>query len=915
MKKVLCLLLSFVLCVSLFTLGIFAEEKELLLSEIKFKSGATVDSEIKWLERGYYFGYENVDLTGINSVKITAYNKLVTGTNGVTMAIVTDEPKTGNIIGYVTLTEVGEDVTVTSSIKPTEGVHNLYFYSLYGKNTVNETRIKKIVLSEEKYESDKLNKQVPDSAIIDDYSDTWAATDEMGRKVASYEEAGAIKTDGREVGMIYWNWFADSEKRANVIPEIIAEKPSAKEIYTDPIWESNAVYYWGEPVFGFYTSTDYWVYRKQAEMLSIAGVDALFFDYSNAGLDYIAQLNVLAKAFRDSKASGVDIPEISAMMNLGYSPDNAYRGLLAIYFNCFYENDYSDIWYHLDGKPLLYANSTYDVALSNTKADNKTEREALLLTKDFFTFRKHGQRNVDTEDESWMWLENFPQILRNVDGETGRPEFVVVGCGINQSTEVGLSETGVFSDPYCKGRGYSEAFGEDYSENGKRMAYFFREQASLALEAEPEFVMIDGWNEWTALRQDNYNGHKNSFVDCFDYENSRDFEPNNGPLRDDYYMLLCDFVRKYKGVRETPLATGAKTVDIKGDISQWNDIGPTFFNNFQDYERNSEGLLKRGTEEHHVYKTTVNNAIKTAKVSFDSEKLYFMAECTRDINIGANTLNLYINSDRNYITGWNGYDYAVNLDGMGKISAFDNSTWDKNVLGDVTYFVNGKYITVEIPKSIVNETGAVDIEFKWTDSVNPEGDLLKFYTDGSSAPYGRFNYVYTEIPEASLSDIERDNLYGTAVLKAGKSKMIVSGAKMNVYEKDTRVTPFEMNGTLYIPEDAYNEIMGYGRSKTEYDANYNKFFTYHFDLSDDMTEIVNYKWTASVLDSTEVKVNGVFGTLSAPVKYVNGIFYIPASLISECYGYEVKAMGEGVYAIGKYGINDSDVNMALSAIN
>ena len=129
MKKVLCLLLSFVLCVSLFTLGVSAKEKELPLSDIKFKSGVTVDSEIKWLERGYYFGYENVDLSGINSVKITAYNKLVTGTNGVTMAIVTDDPKTGDVIGYVTLTEVGENVNVTSSIKPTEGIHNLYFYN------------------------------------------------------------------------------------------------------------------------------------------------------------------------------------------------------------------------------------------------------------------------------------------------------------------------------------------------------------------------------------------------------------------------------------------------------------------------------------------------------------------------------------------------------------------------------------------------------------------------------------------------------------------------------------------------------------------------------------------------------------------------------------------------------------------
>ena len=79
-----------------------------------------------------------------------------------------------------------------------------------------------------------------------------------------------------------------------------------------------------------------------------------------------------------------------------------------------------------------------------------------------------------------MWLEKFPQVLRDVDKETGRAGFVAVGCALNESTVFGVDVTGVFSDPYNKGRGYSEAFGEDYSPEGKRMAYFFREQSAFA---------------------------------------------------------------------------------------------------------------------------------------------------------------------------------------------------------------------------------------------------------------------------------------------------------------------------------------------------------------------------------------------------------------------------------------------------
>ncbi len=903
MKKVLCLLIALVMGASLFAIGSFAKETELSVSAVK------------GLERGEYFSYDNVDLSGIKSVSITAYNKLVTGTNGVTLAIVTDNPKTGDIIGYVNLTESGEEITAKAEITPTEGVHDLYFYSLYGRNTKNETKIKKIVLTDEAYVSDKADKKVPDSAIIDDYSDTWAATDEMGRKVASFEEAGPVKEDGREVGIYYWNWFAAENRPAVIIDDVIKEKPSARYEYNDEIWDQTAAYYWGEPVFGFYDSYDYWVYKRHAKMLSVAGVDVIFLDYSNEGLNYVSQLAVLVQAFRDAKAEGVDIPRISALTSLIGNPDNVYRALLSLYFNCFVENDYSDVWYYWEGKPLLHGNATYDRAVKNTAADNLTEKEALSHVENFFMIRENGERNTYVDDGSWQWLEIFPQMLRNVDKETGRPEFVSVGSAINQSTELGNSVTGVFSDPYCKGRGYSEAFGEDYSENGKRMAYFFREQASLALEAEPEFVAIDGWNEWTAIRQFNWHGHLNSFVDTFDYENSRDFEPNNGPLRDDYYLLLCDFVRKYKGVRETPLAKNAKTIDIKGDISAWSEVGPEFYN-YKDYARDSEGLYKRCTTENHIYKTSLTNSVKSAKVSYDDVKLYFMAECFDDISLtGESPLNLYINSDRNYITGWEGYDYAVNLGRMGSVSKFSDGVWDFSEIGNVNYNVAGKYITLELDRSLISELDAVDIEFKWTDSVNPEGDILKFYSEGGSAPLGRFNYVYTTIPEKSLSETERDNLYGTSILKAGAGKMIVSGAKMDVYEKDVRVTPFEMNGTLYIPEDTYNEVMGYGRSKTRYDANYNKFYTYHFDLSDDMTEIVNYKWTSSLLDATEVRVNGVLGELSAPVKYVNGIFYIPVSLISECYGYEVKAMGDGVYAIGKYGVSLSSVTNVLSHIN
>ena len=781
-------------------------------------------------------------------------------------------------------------------------------------------RIHDITLYEKGFVNPDYDKFVDDSFIKDVYSDTWAATDSYGRAVANFEETGAPKTDGREIGMLYWNWHTSEgpNHHAGVIPEVVKNNPNAMNNFNDPAWDELAKYYWGEPVLGFYTSYDYWVYRKHAEMMAIAGVDAIFFDYTNGGWDYISTLNVIAEAFRDAKESGIDIPKFSIFSHMGSDSDICYRNLMTIYANCFIEHDYTDIWYHWEDKPLIFGNAVPERAINAVDSDNLMERKLVKDTEDFFTIRMNGGRNDRTFDDYWMWLENFPQVLRRADEETGRPEFVVVGTAINQSTVYGNGMTGVFSDPYSKGRGYSEVFGEDYTENGMREGYFFREQANLALEAGPEFIMLDGWNELTTVRYDVYGIFKGVvFVDTFDYENSRDFEPVRGPLKDDYYNLLCDFVRKYKGVRPIPTASGAKTIDITGDASQWNEVGPQFYNYYQDYERDSYGLgvHHTTTDEVHHYTTKVENAIKGAKVTFDSENFYFLVNTEKDIRTGVKGfLTLYINADRNYATGWEGYDYAVNLTGDKVLSKY-NGTWE--TVGSVNYEVSGNALQMAVKRELIGETGTVDFEFKWTDSVyNPE-DLLNFYAEGSVAPYGRFNYVFTEIAETALTDTERATLKDTetTIIKAGAEKMIVKGAKMKVYEADTRVSAFMENGTLYIPESAYNEIMGYGRSKTEYNASYNRFVTRHFELSENLEEIINSRWTTCELGSLDVLIDGHEAHLSNPVIYRNGIFYIPTSFIAECYGWEVKDLGNGIFTISRNAADINTVNAVLSHIN
>ncbi|MDP4133865.1 MAG: hypothetical protein Q8882_07620, partial [Bacillota bacterium] len=638
MRKLLCGLLSVLMVLSMIIVCSAEGEQTYSASDMVYKSDKDIEvgaSGATRFERGGYFGIKGVDLTGIKSVSLTGKCILQGGVNGESLEVRVDDPVKGACLGYITVCDETKTV-FTSSIDTSAGVHDVYFVCAYGKANSTNIAVTNVTFSSKEYVNTNAQKKVADSAVIDNYHDTWVATDDMGRSVADYEEVGGVKTDGRTVGILYWNWFADSGKNAVVTSRVLALHPEAKDDYNNSAWDVNGTYYWGEPLLGYYTSYDYWVYRKHGELLADAGVDAIFFDYSNSGLCYVKTLLTLAQAFRDSKATGVKVPKISCMMSLGGNPDDAIRSTKTIYQTCFKYEDFSDIWFYLDGKPLLYGNVDLPIASGAAIKDDTEDAAVLKEINSFFTFRYEGSRakgpKADGSNE-WVWLENFPLHLWNKQPD-GRVEFMAVGTGINESYVLGPGVTGVFSNEYNKGRGYSEAFSEDYTANGKRMAYFFREQSAQALSVGPEFVMIDGWNEWTAIRNAVYNGFKNSFVDNFDDENSRDFEPSAGVLRDDYYNLLTDFIRKYKGVRPAGVASAAAKIDINGDAAQWSNVGPEFITYNDDYQRDSYGLKDGKTGQAIHYTTTVNNAISTAKVARDSENFYFMVKTIKDIKTG-----------------------------------------------------------------------------------------------------------------------------------------------------------------------------------------------------------------------------------------------------------------------------------------
>ncbi len=898
MKKLLCLLLTLLM---LSAVTVFAEDDSIILlpGDADFNEGLALQGGVaRGYERGKYLGFENIDLTGMNSASLGGKVNLVGGSNGDTIRIMIDNPVSGKQIGSIVIGESG--TYFDTWLEGADGVHNVYFVGSYWEGVSENFLVENFTLRKDVYKDTALDEQVLDSAIVDFYSDTWVSVDDMGRKVADFSEAGAPK-DNRDVAVFYHTWHTGKgEKNAGIISEIIARYPDAMDNPLSEGWADGAITYWDEPIFGFYGSTDYWVYRQHFELLASAGVDAIELDLTNGGWLYADAFSVLTTALRDAKRDGVNVPRIIA--NVGSRTAEMNNRLLsAIYHISFVKNDFSDIWYFFEGKPLIKSLANTQSLKGAYSAEDEEGLRLLSDMNDFFSFRACD--NTVGAKSGWTWLESFPQSVRTeMLASDGRPEFISLGAAVNHSY-VGERTAYGFSEPYVKHKSYSSAFGEDYSVNGARNAWMFRDQARQALEVDPHLVLITGWNEWTAVRQAEFWGMTNVFVDTFDSDGSRDFEPTKGELKDDFYNLMVDFIRKYKGVRPAPLAGAMTAINVDGTESGWENVTPAYYN-YKGLDRNSEsGYKNPETGTTWTYTTTSSNRVTFSKVARDEGNFYFLAKTVEGKDIG--NAALYINADRNKATGFEGYDFVIGRNGALAVEAIaPDKTFTK--VGEAKIVKNGNIITLSFPKALIGETGISDFEFKWI--TGDFTDVLSLYENANAAPIGRFNYLYTEIEQKALTADERAALSDTAILKAGSFKMITEGGIKNVAESDIRITPVEMSGTLYIPSEAMMEILGYGRSKVEYDYLRNQYHIYTYKMNSELTKISERNWYYTTVGTYEGRENGYAKTLTAPVTILNGGIYVPINIFSDLMGMQIKNMGNGVWAIGTAA--DSVINAA-----
>ena len=374
------------------------------------------------------------------------------------------------------------------------------------------------------------------------------------------------------------------------------------------------------------------------------------------------------------------------------------------------------------------------------------DQQAVDKMKNFFTFRP-GQPDYvygPTRDDHWGWLEIYPQHGFG-PREDGGFEQVTVGVAQNASDASGGHASG-FNTALTYGRSYTKAAGQDTRPEAYLKGLNFQEQWSRAFELDPDMVFITGWNEWIAGRWFDWDVQPFAFVDQYSAEKSRDIEPPRswGRMGDVYYMQLVSNVRKFKGMQSQDTASGSKSI-VLDDLASWTGVKPEYLS----YKGNTLHRNHAGQGTELVYtNTTGRNDLVGARVARDADYLYFYVEAADNLTDKADPkwMRLFIDIDRNKSTGWEGYDFVVN-----RLNPEDSayveksvSSWNWNDAGKAAYVVNGKTLVIKVKRSIFNLTAekGIDFEFKWSDNMQDEGNIMDFYENGDVAPGERFNYVY-----------------------------------------------------------------------------------------------------------------------------------------------------------------------------
>ena len=577
-----------------------------------------------------------------------------------------------------------------------------------------------------------------------------AATDAVGRSFSSVNKF----SEKLQFGLFYFLWLNQDTPIYN-ITELMETQKGFNMLFdpSDPDYTmENAIHYFAEPLYGYYHSEDPWVIRRHIELLTMAGIDFLYFDATN-GMTYESVLMNIMPIISEYRQKGWDAPQI-----VFYTFGMAKKTVQRLYDEIYSKNFYPESWYMVDGKPMIIVPDSKMVAINPPQWDQGYDHFSQEV-KDFFYFRFSEWPGYDPVEGGLPWIDMmYPQTLSGGDNYS---KALSVSVAQHNGAPFGRSgySDGRWYDNFAlynmnSGRGYSNVDGVNSRDRIAEGSNFEEQFQTIDLYSDVEdleYIMITGWNEWTVSKTiDPAYFPEQVFVDSFNDEFSRDVEMMKGGYGDNYYLQMMRNIRKYSTEKNDAV------IDIKSPSSfgmyltdeKWSDYGMTYLDFTGDAVSRNFRAASSAYPKYEDYSN--RNDISKVKVLNDSKNLYFLVETVEDIiysENGLNWMNIMIDTDDENV-GFEGYDYIINRfpskNGKTSLEKASGNGYQFEYVNSLNYRIAGNRMVVQIPISALKlKNNDFSIRFKVADNVTNPEDIMSYYSYGDSAPIGRLNYEYT----------------------------------------------------------------------------------------------------------------------------------------------------------------------------
>ena len=478
--------------------------------------------------------------------------------------------------------------------------------------------------------------------------------------------------NGRLVGLFYFLWLGEHGKSGPYdVTKILAADPDAGRKPDSPCWGGVGVYHhWGEPLYGYYFSDDEWVVRRHMKLIMQAGVDFLFFDTTNAVI-YERNAKLVMRILKEYHDAGWQVPKV-----MFYTNSASGKTVRRIYEAVYRPGFAKDVWFTLDGKPVIVAK----------------EKECDGETRSFFTIVKSQWPNERSKQGGWPWMD-FERPQRVFPGE--KVAKSVMSVSVAQHPTCRFGDSAMYGEKRNRGRAFHDG-ANDPAPDAWKKGFNFQEQWDHAHEARPDIVLVTGWNEWIAGRWRGRPDRPIMFVDCANFEYSRDIEMMRGGYGDGYFLQLRENVRRFKGIADDEAANppmARKRYRCFADSAMPRDhvgYGTNYVNRTQ------------------------RNAPEWIDVSHDAENVVFRVKTQKPI---------------------------VGCDGEGDFMCILVDGKAVNGLGKMN--IDGDMMTLKVSRKALGlNADGFRFGFKFVDSTVPCRDSLDYYDHGVVEPLGSISFVY-----------------------------------------------------------------------------------------------------------------------------------------------------------------------------